>query len=55
MWTRFGVVCLTRIAELPHGDLLVAWLQGSRKRWADDMRIMGARLKYRISEDYDRQ
>jgi predicted neuraminidase len=32
------------IAELPNGDLLAAWFQGSGERWADDVRIMGARL-----------
>src|SRR5690606_3406963 len=29
------------IVELPGGDLLVAWFQGSGERWADDVRIMG--------------
>lgn len=33
------------LAELPNGDLLVAWFQGSGERWADDVRIMGARKK----------
>lgn len=33
------------IEELPNGDLLVAWFQGSGERWADDVRIMGARKK----------
>ncbi len=33
------------IAELPNGDLLVAWFQGSGERDKDDPRIMGARLK----------
>ncbi len=32
------------IVELPNGDLLAAWFQGSGERWADDVRIMGARL-----------
>ena len=32
------------IVELPSGDLLAAWFQGSGERWADDVRIMGARL-----------
>lgn len=32
------------IVELPDGDLLTAWFQGSGERWADDVRIMGARL-----------
>ncbi len=33
------------IVELPNGDLLVAWFQGTGERWADDVRIMGARLR----------
>jgi len=33
------------IVELPNGDLLAAWFQGSGERWADDVRIMGARRK----------
>ncbi len=33
------------IVELPNGDLLAAWFQGSGERWADDVRILGARLK----------
>lgn len=32
------------IAELPNGDLIAAWFQGSGERWADDVVIMGARL-----------
>jgi hypothetical protein len=32
------------IVELPNGDLLSAWFQGSGERWADDVRVMGARL-----------
>lgn len=32
------------IVELGNGDLLAAWFQGSGERWADDVRIMGARL-----------
>ena len=32
------------IVELPNGDLLAAWFQGSGERWADDVLIMGARL-----------
>jgi len=32
------------IVELPNGDLLAAWFQGSGERWADDVAIMGARL-----------
>lgn len=31
------------IVELPGGDLLAAWFQGSGERWADDVRIMGSR------------
>jgi len=33
------------IVMLPNGDLLAAWFQGSGERNADDVRIMGARLK----------
>jgi len=33
------------IVEAPNGDLLSAWFQGSGERWADDVCIMGARLK----------
>lgn len=33
------------IVELPNGDLVAAWFQGSGERWADDVRIMGSRLK----------
>ncbi|MBW3629299.1 MAG: exo-alpha-sialidase [Gemmatimonadetes bacterium] len=33
------------IEELSNGDLLVAWFQGHGERWADDVRIMGARRK----------
>ena len=33
------------IVSLPNGDLLVAWFHGSGERTADDVRIMGARLK----------
>lgn len=32
------------LVELPNGDLLSAWFQGNGERWADDVRIMGARL-----------
>jgi hypothetical protein len=32
------------VVELPNGDLLSAWFQGSGERWADDVRIMGSRL-----------
>ena len=32
------------IVELPNGELLTAWFQGSGERWADDVAIMGARL-----------
>ena len=30
------------IVELPNGDMLSAWFQGSGERWADDVRIMGS-------------
>jgi len=33
------------IVMLPNGDLLACWFQGSGERTADDVRIMGARLK----------
>lgn len=33
------------IVELPNGDLLSAWFQGSGERQADDVAIMGARLR----------
>lgn len=33
------------IVELPNGDLLTGWFQGSGERWADDVQIMGARKK----------
>jgi predicted neuraminidase len=33
------------IVVLPNGDKLAAWFQGSGERTADDVRIMGARLK----------
>jgi len=33
------------IVELPNGDLLAGWFQGSGERWADDVRIMGSRLE----------
>lgn len=32
------------MVELPNGDLLTAWFQGSGERWADDVQIMGSRL-----------
>lgn len=33
------------IVMLPNGDLLACWFQGSGERTADDVRIMGARLR----------
>ena len=33
------------IVELPNGDLLAVWFQGSGERTADDVRIMGSRQK----------
>lgn len=33
------------IVALPNGDMLCAWFQGSGERTADDVKIMGARLK----------
>jgi len=35
------------IVELPSGDLLVAWFEGSGERTADDVRIMGAKFSQR--------
>lgn len=32
------------IVQLPNGDLISAWFQGSGERWADDVRIVGSRL-----------
>ena len=32
------------VVELPNGDLLAVWYHGSGERWADDVKIMGARL-----------
>ena len=32
------------IVELPNGDLLSAWFQGSGERWADDVKILGSRF-----------
>jgi len=33
------------LVELPNGDILAVWFQGSGERKADDVRIMGARLQ----------
>ncbi|MGH9338224.1 MAG: sialidase family protein [Acidobacteriota bacterium] len=33
------------IVELPNGDLLTCWFEGSGERWADDVLIKGARLR----------
>jgi len=33
------------IVALPNGDVLAAWFQGSGERTADDVKIMGARLR----------
>jgi predicted neuraminidase len=33
------------IVNLPNGDFLVAWFEGSGERTSDDVKIMGARLK----------
>ncbi len=33
------------VVELPNGDLLAAWFEGSGERWADDVLIRGARLR----------
>jgi predicted neuraminidase len=36
------------IVELPNGDLMAAWFEGTGERWADDVKIRGAR--YRMDE-----
>ena len=33
------------VVELPNGDLMIAWFQGSGERWSDDVKIMGTRRK----------
>ncbi len=33
------------VVELPNGDLLSTWFEGSGERWADDVRIRGARFR----------
>ena len=33
------------LVDLPNGDFLAAWFEGSGERTADDVKIMGARLK----------
>jgi len=33
------------IVQLPNGDLLACWFQGSGERTADDVRVMGSRMK----------
>ncbi len=38
------------IIELPNGDLLVCWFEGSGERTANDVMIKGARLKKGVSE-----
>lgn len=38
------------LVELPNGDFLAAWFQGSGERTADDVRIMGARLRKRDNQ-----
>lgn len=38
------------LVELPNGDLLVCWFQGSGERTADDVQILGARKKTGASE-----
>ncbi|WP_163380997.1 sialidase family protein [Cyclobacterium sp. SYSU L10401] len=38
------------IVALPNGGLLAAWFEGSGERTADDVRIMGARMRRRASE-----
>ncbi len=38
------------IVELPNGDLLAGWYQGSGERWADNVKIYGARKKFGSNE-----
>lgn len=38
------------IVALPNGDFLAAWFQGSGERTADDVKIMGARLRKKDKE-----
>jgi predicted neuraminidase len=38
------------IVMLPEGDLLACWFQGSGERSADDVRLMGARLKKGVNK-----
>jgi predicted neuraminidase len=38
------------IVALPNGDMLAAWFEGSGERTADDVRIMGARLRKRDTQ-----
>ena len=33
------------LVELANGDLLAGWFQGSGERWADDVKVMGARKR----------
>ena len=40
-WHNHG----SSLVELPNGDLLVAWFHGSGERTADDVRILGARMR----------
>src|SRR5690625_6216657 len=38
------------ITELPNGDLMAAWFEGTGERWADDVVIRGARSQEHTSE-----
>src|SRR6187397_2548717 len=40
-WHNHG----SMIVELPSGDLLTCWFHGSGERTADDVQILGARMK----------
>lgn len=33
------------VVELPNGDILTCWFQGTGERWADDVVVMGARKR----------
>ncbi len=38
------------VVELPNGDVLVTWYKGSGERTADDVKIVGARMRQRMEE-----
>ena len=38
------------VIELPNGDVLVTWYKGSGERKADDVKIVGARMRQGMDE-----